>query len=215
MIKLILEMKLLYILISSIIAASVRLGTVRDNVLPWLTSYHISNFNPNGPKFGPDFSRANPKTKFDKTVPVVLKSALGSFSDKIAAAAAQANATSSQKNTKQPEKTQPLGIPNNSVPLAENTLCPKMVWKSRNRNRATIIYKGRGVDQRASYVLRQAVTNDSKRHPDLRKESYIGFFIFSRFRCGEEFMEGLANGSVALSIYDREASYEVKNSKMP
>ena len=71
-----------------------------------------------------------------------------------------------------------------------------------------MIYRGKKEGKR-SYIVRQTILNNSQFHPNIRESPYTGFFMFSRRYCGVDFFNGLADGSISLSMYDYEKTYEV------
>ena len=65
-----------------------------------------------------------------------------------------------------------------------------------------------------SYLLRQSIFNNSEDHPNLRTSPYTGFFMMARKHCGLDFFNGLTDGSVTVSVYDYEATYDVRKFKL-
>jgi len=60
-------------------------------------------------------------------------------------------------------------------------------------------------------MLSQTIINKSKtpKTPNIRKEPYTGFIMFSQKYCGDEFFHGLSSGKIRLGFYDYQDSYEV------
>ena len=65
-----------------------------------------------------------------------------------------------------------------------------------------------------SYLLRQSIFNNSEDHPNLRTSPYTGFFMMARKHCGLDFFNALTDGSVTVSVYDYEATYDVRKFKL-
>ena len=82
-----------------------------------------------------------------------------------------------------------------------------MVWKGKKSSR--IIYRGRE-NQKRSYIIRQAILNNSDKHTNLRENPYTGFLIFSRKYCGVDFFEALSDGSISIGLLDYDWTYDVR-----
>ena len=80
-----------------------------------------------------------------------------------------------------------------------------------NRKNFSLATPATDSKKKRSYVIRQAVQNNSKLHPNLRQAPYIGFFMFSKMSCGQEFFDGILNGDITMGISDHEATYQVKS----
>lgn len=89
-----------------------------------------------------------------------------------------------------------------------STECPKMAWKGRKGTK--MLYRG-NTDGTLSYMLSQTILNKSKipKTPNIRKEPYTGFLMFSQKYCGDDFFHGLSSGKIQLGFYDYHDSYEV------
>ena len=64
-----------------------------------------------------------------------------------------------------------------------------------------------------SYLLRQSIFNNSENHPNLRTSPYTAFFMMARKHCSLDFFNALTDGSVKISVYDYEATYDVRKLK--
>ena len=82
-----------------------------------------------------------------------------------------------------------------------------MVWKGKKSSR--IIYRGRE-NQKRSYIIRQAIANNSDKHTNIRENPYTGFLIFSRKYCGVDFFEALSDGSISIGLLDYDWTYDVR-----
>jgi len=85
--------------------------------------------------------------------------------------------------------------------------CPAMKWKGKKATK--LMYRGKK-DGKRSYIVRQAVLNNSDFHPNLRTSPYTGFFMFSRRYCGTDFFDALSDGTIKLGMFDYEATYDVQ-----
>ena len=63
-------------------------------------------------------------------------------------------------------------------------------------------------------MLRQSIFNNSPDHPDLRTSPYTGFFMMARKHCGLDFFNALSDGSMQMSVYDYDATYDVGKIKI-
>ena len=69
-------------------------------------------------------------------------------------------------------------------------------------------------DGKKKYMLRQSIFNNSPDHPDLRTSPYTGFFMMARKHCGLDFFNALSDGSMQMSVYDYDATYDVGKIKI-